>query len=76
VKKNRELYDAYCDGDNLQDADVIEGEKHFRRLSALLFESGPAFVIMAKESYRVYLGYRGFREARKLPEPAMEPKPK
>jgi len=76
MRPTRDLYDAYCNGDSLQDTDVIEGEKHFRRLSALFFESGPAFKIAAKESYHVYLGYRGFREARGLKEPAMEPKPK
>ncbi len=65
----RALYQAYCDGDCLLQEEVLAGEKHYRELSALLYASGPAFSIPAKEANRVYLGLRGHREARGLQEP-------
>ena len=60
------LYEKYCNGDSLTDEEVTEGEIFFRELAGMLYDAGLAFYITAKEANRVYLGLRGYREARKL----------
>jgi hypothetical protein len=63
------IYEKYCNGDSLTDEEVIAGEKHFLQLASLLYYSGTAFVIAAKEVNRTYIGLKDFREARGLKEP-------
>ncbi len=60
------IYKKFCSGESLSDAEVIIGEKHFQTLADLLYRSGMAFEITAKESNRVYLGLRSYREHRNL----------
>lgn len=61
-----DIYEKYCDGDSLTDEEVLAGEKHFLELASMLYCSGTAFVIAAKEANRVCMALKGFREAREL----------
>ena len=64
----KDIYEKYTDGDSLTDEEVLAGEKHFKQLSDLLYRSGMAFEITAKEANRAYLGLKGYRESRGLEE--------
>ena len=65
----RDIYEKYVNGDSLTDDEVLEGEKHFKILSDLLYQSGEAFAITAKEANRTYLGLQGYRVSRGLKAP-------
>jgi len=64
----RNLYQAYCEGECFINEEILLGEKHFKEMSNMLYASGLAFAIPAKEANRVYLGFRECREARGLEE--------
>ncbi len=60
------IYEKYTSGAELSDAEILTGEKHFEQLADLLYRSGSAFVISAKEANRVYIGLKSYRMARDL----------
>lgn len=70
MRRTQELYAAYCNGESFTDDEVRLGERHFRALSVALFNSGESFQIPAKEAARIHQGFRSYREARGMAEPA------
>ena len=58
------IYHKYRQGDPLTDEEVIQGEKHFEKLSELLGQSGEAFRITAIECRRVADSLRSFKNSR------------
>jgi len=63
------IYEKYVNGDPMTDEEVLAGEKHFKLLSDLLYRSGEAFVITAKEANRTHMGLQGYRTSCGLKEP-------
>ena len=62
------LYQAYCQGESFTNEEILLGEKHFKEMSDMLYVSGPAFLITAKEANRIHRGFCEFRKARGLEE--------
>lgn len=60
------IYDKVQFGDRLTDHEVVAGEKLYKGLTDRLYAAGPSFIIVAKETNRMYLGLKSAREARGL----------
>jgi hypothetical protein len=60
------IYKKFTNGDTLSDDEVLAGEKHFKELTNLLYRSGVAFEITAKEANRVHMGLQEYRTSRGL----------
>lgn len=62
----RNIYTKWCNGDTLSNKEVLHGSQHFRQMADMLYQSGPAFVIAAKEANRVAIALNDVATARKL----------
>ena len=58
------VYEKYCNGDKLTDAELELGIAHFGLLSEMLFASGIVFKLAAAEAGRVEQMLSSFKHAR------------
>ena len=67
--KPSDVYEKYCNGDNLTDSEVLDGMKFFSDLAAMLSISGPVFKLAFLEANRISERLIGMVTARKLYNP-------
>ena len=60
----KSLYEKYCDGDSLTDAEVSDGIVKFEAAERALLALGPCFSVARKECSRVYQYFKNFADAR------------
>lgn len=60
----KSLYEKYCDGDSLTDAEVSDGIVKFEATERALLALGPYFSVARKECSRVYQSFKNFANAR------------
>lgn len=64
MKTHRQIYEAYINGDTLDDAELLDGVKAFKGAAAALVKLGPTFSLAFKEATNVYWSLEGFALAR------------
>ena len=74
----KDVYEKFCAGDSLTDAEVSFGITFYTYLADNLFKCGPVFQLAAAEARRVQLQLEGFMEARQMnrlfaPAPRVRP---
>lgn len=62
----KHTYNCYLSGSKLTDQEIVDSEKHFLKLSNMLYELGPEFRIAAAELNRVYKFFYSVKIARKI----------
>lgn len=66
--KKKTMYQKYCGGDKLTNADVLQGFNEFTDGYLALYKLGPEFRIAANECSRLALAFQGFGRARGMKE--------
>lgn len=61
---SKQVYEKYCNGDKISDAELEEALEFFGRLERDLRALGPVFHLAANEALRVKQGLQGFSDAR------------
>lgn len=62
----KDIYEAYRDGNNVTNVEVIRGYTFFRRLADDLVYAGPVFNLAFKEANMVAAAFEQFGHARGL----------
>lgn len=58
------IYEKFCNGDAISDAELEIGIDHFSHMAELLMKSGPVFKLPAKEAMMVADRLQQYRDAR------------
>jgi hypothetical protein len=66
VKSIKEIYEAYKFGDNLTNAEVLQGFQHFNQVAKLTNAVGNAYILVAQDALRTAYDLEGFAYSRKL----------
>ncbi|RWZ87274.1 MAG: hypothetical protein EO766_12175 [Hydrotalea sp. AMD] len=65
----RQLYEDFIHGNSIEDNDLLEGIRFFKKLANDLCKCGPVFKLAFKETNSVYIRLHEFAVARNLKKP-------